>query len=677
MRASLVYSVMVSLALAAAGCGDDLPAETAGEASSTGAASDSTAAADTETVDDSSSGSTGEPEVPWDGTWPTLECDSLVPEVCAFPYPNNTFTVAADDTQTGRRVELSESMMPVANNGVATQRDIFNTRDGFSPGIGLLAFLPGAALDGLARADTIERSLEDDSPTVLLDTETGERVAHWVDIDMTTEDASRRSFIVQPATRLEDNRRYIVAIRNVVDGTGVPVPASPGFAALRDRTDSDDDTIEARRGLYTDIFGQLDAAGVGRDDLQLAWDFTTASKEDNTGWLIGMRDEALAGLPPEGPSYTITSTQLDWAEGVAVRVLGRMEVPLYLDQPGPGGVINLGADGRPEANGTAEYEFQILVPQSAMTEPAALLQFGHGLFGGHESVEGLGDFANRHNLVIFAFDWIGMSDEDVLPIGGLLSSGDLSQFQTLPSRLLQSHVNAILGMRMMMGGMVDDPVMVTPAGSAIDPDERYYFGGSLGGIMGSVYMAITPDVVRGGLGVPGQSFNVLLPRSVLFDPFFDILRANYSDPREIQLILAAAMLLWDRAEPTGFSKYIREEGAFPNTPAHEVLLQVAMGDNQVSNYGSYIMARTIGASVLTPTPQPIWGLPEVEAGHVGSVVIEHDFGLPPIPLDNVPMRMGPDPHAAIWNYDAGIDELEHFLRTGEAQSFCDGLCDPD
>lgn len=677
MRRPLVLTILSTLALVAAGCGDDLPAgnDDTATGSGTAAGTASTGLDTTEGADESSS--TGEPEVPWDGTWPTLECDPLVPEFCGFPFPNNVFTVVDSDAETGLRVDLSAEMMPMAANGVVTQRDVFNTRDGFSPGIGLLAFLPGASVDGLARPNSIDLSLAPDSPTVLLDTETGERVAHWAELDMTTDDATRRSFMIRPAARLEDNRRYIVAIRNVADDAGQTLTASPTFAALRDRTESDDKSVEARRGLYTDIFAQLDNAGVERDDLQLAWDFTTASKEDNTGWLIGMRDDALASLPPEGPSYTLDTIDMDWSEDVAIRIIGQMEVPLYLDQPGVGGVINLGADGRPEVNGTAEYPFQILVPYSALETPGTLLQFGHGLFGGHESVEGLGDFANRHNMIIFAFDWIGMSDEDVLPIGGLLSGGDLSAFETLPSRLLQSHVNAVLGMRMMMGGMVDDPIMETPVGSAINPDERYYFGGSLGGIMGSVYMAITPDVVRGGLGVPGQSFNLLLPRSVLFDPFFDILRVNYTDPRDIQMVLAAAMLLWDRAEPTGFSKYIREEGAFPNTPAHEVLIQVAIGDNQVSNYGSHIMARTIGTPLLVPSPQEVWGVEEVEAGHVGSAMIEHDFGLPPIPLDNVPMREGPDPHAAIWNYDAGIDELEHFLRSGEVISFCDGLCDPD
>lgn len=30
----------------------------------------------------------------------------------------------------------------------------------------------------------IQKSLRDDSPTVLMDAETGERIAHWVEVDM-------------------------------------------------------------------------------------------------------------------------------------------------------------------------------------------------------------------------------------------------------------------------------------------------------------------------------------------------------------------------------------------------------------------------------------------------------------------------------------------------------------
>lgn len=649
-------------------CGDECDPEITG--TSTGF--DSTEP--TDSLDDTSSGTTGEPEEPWDGEWPLLECDPIEPEICAFPFPSNVYTVADPTTATGRRVQLSQAAMPVAANGAMTRLDPFNARDGFSPGVAILTFLGDVSYTGLPRPDSIDLSLAEDCPTVLLDTETGERVPHWVDIDMTTDDASRRTFMIRPAARLEDGRRYIVAIRQVVDENGQTAPASNAFVALRDREQTVDPSVGPRRGLYADIFARLEEAGVARGYLQQAWDFTTASREDNTGWLVGMRDEALDLVGTEGPTYVLDTIDTDFSPDVAVRLVGQMEVPLYLDQPGIGGVINLGADGRPVQNGTAQYPFEVIVPQSAMNEPAALVQFGHGLFGGHENVQDLGAFANEHNLVIFALDWIGMSEQDALPTVGLLSAGDLAQFESLPSRLLQAHVNALLGMRMMSGRFVDEPAIQFAGGSAIDPSERYFFGASLGGIMGSVYMALTLDVERGGLGVPGQSFNLLMSRSELFDPFFDVLRITYDDPRDIQLVQSLVMMMWDRAEPTGYSKYIRTgELGMP----HEVLMQVAIGDHLVTNHGSHVMARTIGLPLVTPTPRSIWGVPEVESGHVGSAMIEHDFGLPPIPLDNVPMREGDDPHGVIWSYPVGIDELEHFLRTGEAMSFCEGPCDPE
>ena len=51
------------------------------------------------------------------------------------------------------------------------------------------------------------------------------------------------------------------------------------FAAYRDRTPTNQLPVEVRRGHMEDIFARLDAAGIERGDLYLAWDFTTQSTE--------------------------------------------------------------------------------------------------------------------------------------------------------------------------------------------------------------------------------------------------------------------------------------------------------------------------------------------------------------------------------------------------------------
>src|SRR5262249_31729268 len=150
-----------------------------------------------------------------------------------------------------------------------------------------------------------------------------------------------------------------------------------------------------------------------------------------------------------------------------------------------------------------------------------------------------------------------------------------------PDRLHQAMLNFIVAMRLMSGSMASDPAVMFNGQSAIDPTQKYYFGGSQGGILGAVYMAVTPDILRGGLGVPGQPYNLLLTRSVDFDEYFDVINNIYGDPLTLQLVLALIQGPWDRAEPGGYSHHIVND-PLPGTPAKRILMQVAIGDHQVT-----------------------------------------------------------------------------------------------
>ncbi|MGB5812132.1 MAG: hypothetical protein WBG86_16470, partial [Polyangiales bacterium] len=229
---------------------------------------------------------------------PALDCDPLTPSYCGFPYPNDYWTAEDATTVTGRQLTLPQVIMPQNMNGVQSTPGAFNEADGFSPGIAAMTLLPGATTTGLATSVMIESSLLPDARTVILNAATGERVPHWVEIDEYVVEAKKRvdaaedrpdfdidrglaeleqerAFMVRPAVRLEDATRYIVAIRGVLDGEGAMIPASPAFAALRDDEATSDPIVESRRGHFEELFSSLAAEGIARDDLQIAWDFTT------------------------------------------------------------------------------------------------------------------------------------------------------------------------------------------------------------------------------------------------------------------------------------------------------------------------------------------------------------------------------------------------------------------
>jgi hypothetical protein len=636
-------------------------------------------------------------------------CDPLAPSYCGFPYPNDYWTVTDSTTPTGLRLALPSEIMPVNRSGERTDPAPFNEMDGFSAALAAMTHMPGATVAGLPTPATIEASLALDSPTVILDAETGERLPHWVDLDAYVVEAKRRieqgedepdfsisrplaaleqerALMLRPAVRPEDGRRYIVAIRRVRDARGDPLAPSPAFQSLRDETVTDDAALEARREHFEEIFSTLESAGIQRDDLQLAWDFTTASRENNTGAMVAIRDDALARFP-DGVPYEIEVKDEDVREGIACRLEISFEMPLYVTQGGAGALLNLDDDGLPEQNGSFTYNAALVVPTSAQSVPAPLVQYGHGQLGAKEQVLGFQEVAAELNLAAFALDWVGFARDDVTLIVRTFFTSDMARFRAIPERMHQGFLNFLLAMRTLSRAADGGPSTVLNqrlasacGGAQIDGSKRYYFGGSQGGILGASIMALTTDIERGVLAVPGQPYNLLLQRSVNFDVYAPVLALGYDwNALHVQLALALIQGLWDRAEPTGYSKYIRTD-RLPGTPAHEVLIQVSKSDHQVTNLGAHLMARTIGGVVnLAPVIRPVWGISTVSGPHTGSAMIEVDFGNPDPPPTNVPPweDVVKDPHGRAFELDVLGPTLLKFFEDGVIENLCSGPCDQD
>ncbi|MBC8069660.1 MAG: hypothetical protein IAG13_15090 [Deltaproteobacteria bacterium] len=616
-----------------------------------------------------SSGSTGvvDPDPVVD--WPTLACDPLVPEYCGHPFPSNVFTAADTSTPTGRRLALSDEMMPVSYYDVRASPTPWSRSDGFSPGSSILVFLPGASAAGLPSVLDIAASVLPDSPTVLLDAETGEPVAHFAELDLSATDKAKRTLFIRPAQRLRNDARYIVALRGVVDAAGAPIPASPAFAALRDGTElTAEPSVEQRRPLYSDIFAKLGDAGIDRATLQIAWDFTTASDENIVTPLVHMRDTAL-GLVGDAPRFTIDDVQTDFDPRVAFRVTGTFEVPLFVDVPGPDAVPNIGDDGLPEAVGTWDFDFELLIPARAVAEPVQLLHYGHGLLGTRAEVESeeFLELCENYGWAIFSTNWIGLAAEDEAYIGVILQSGKIEDFDRMFARLQQAVVNHLVLDRVMTLGIAADPMFA----DVLDGSQLGYYGISLGGIMGALYMSVSQDTVRGGLEVMGTPFSMLLSRSAQFDAFFAIAQSTYADPRDTQKVLAMVQILWDRVEPNGFLPHLRDT-PLADTPSHEVMMRAAVGDHSVPTIAAQVMARSLGVPHVESGVRAVYGLETVAEPPAGSAYIEYDFGLPSEPACALPQRACKDPHGGIRVLPEAAEQLDHFLRAGEVRNFCPG-----
>jgi hypothetical protein len=645
--------------------------------------------------------------------------------LCLLPFPDDYYTVSDDSTATGRRIALKAPAMPRNVSGTSIDAAPYRLNDGFSPGQPIVLRIPGldnpaaVANTGAVPINHLGRYADADAPVVLIDAETGERAPIFTEIDSNATKPKSTAFEIQPATNLASGHRYIVALRNLKDADGKTIPAPEGFRYYRDRLPTSKQAIKGRRAHFEDVFGTLRDAGIRRSSLYLAWDFTVASDENIAARVLSMRDDAFAELGDDdmsdltvegdAPAFQVTQVNnftADQDPRVARQVLGTFTVPCYLAPScAPGGQFDLDSDGLPTENGTWTANFECIIPRVAVDEPGAEpgrpSLYGHGLFGSagevHAGVQK--DLANQYGFVLCATDEIGMSSSDI-PVPTLAILNDLSNFPKLADRLQQGLLDELYLGRLMIhpdGFLSNAAFHVDPqdleSAPVIDPSELYYDGNSQGGIMGGALTAISPDFTRAALGVPAMRYSMLLPRSVDFDEFAQFLYPAYPNELTRPLLLSLIQMLWDRGEPNGYANRMTDD-PLPNTPAHKVLMNVAFGDHQVTNWAADIEARSIGAATHLPIldtgrwadVDALWNVPAIQSyPYDGSAVIYWDIGpvrpdpatpgsmigVPPPPLENLPNRGGEDPHGAPRGAPGGLQQVSDFLAPDGAVT---GVC---
>jgi hypothetical protein len=328
-----------------------------------------------------------------------------------------------------------------------------------------------------------------------------------------------------------------------------------------------------------------------------------------------------------------------------------------------------------------------------------LFLLGHGLFGtGASMIGGIQDLAGLGSsgefpYVAAATDWRGLSAFDVLWLGGqILGFGPphgLNDFKALPDRLRQGMLNTLVLVRMMKSGVfnADARFHVDGTPAFAGPDTlAVYDGISLGGIMGTWLAALTPDVERFGLDVPGINFSLLLQRSTQFTLFETLLvNQGLEDPLDMLLGLGLLHELWVSAEPMGYARHVTRDPLPGSGDPKQVLVMGAWLDKQVSNLATELLARTLNVPTLTSSlMQGFAGIPDVR-GPVPSGTVFWDTGSfdildpahdPFIPAlaNEIPSPVC-DPHSVRPSIPAGVDQLFHFLREGEVIDTCDGVCD--
>ena len=156
-----------------------------------------------------------------------------------------------------------------------------------------------------------------------------------------------------------------------------------------------------------------------------------------------------------------------------------------------------------------------------------------------------------------------------------------------------------------------------------------------------------------------------MPRSSAFAGLEFFVHAAMQTEMGSQVYDAMLATALDRIDPATYASYL--------VGPRQVLSQIGIGDSSVSNPSSFFFARTLGLSMVQPSPEKVFGIPLADPSTLQSAITVWDFGVSPetyrvpgAPPDNAV-------HNGLRNVPTAMKQMDAFYD-GAITNPCNGPC---
>ncbi|PXY76153.1 MAG: hypothetical protein CXX81_16430 [Methanobacteriota archaeon] len=611
----------------------------------------------------------------------TTGCENLNPLHCMLPFPSNAFLIDDNSTTTGYKVNYASNTLPSSGTTSNVEIAALNRFDGFSPSTQIMtAFTTLPNLTGVANQYSIATSLSSDHATVLLNFKTGERVAHWIEVDDRANNPSATIVFMRTLGALDTNTTYGVAFIGLSDLSGNAVTASLAMQAIIDGDLTTSADIEDRRGVIDALLDDLEELDYQRTDVKSAWVFHTASSQSILSDISVMRSDALTRLGEDGIGCTVTSSEDDYGgdDTLLRRIRGTFTAPQYLESQNPPALIVRDNNSIPQFVEDAEIPFTMVIPHvlADLNESGPLVVFGHGFLGTGEGTSNyLGGWAEEYKVSFIATDLYGWSESDFDTLG--LGMIDPSYFQHQAERIEQALINKMAMIRTFKGICSDLDEMYSDEINLVNTSDVHYMGYSLGGIYGASVVAVSPDIDRAALWVGGSGFSTFVERSTNFATFAELFShsAAYPERNDRALLIGVMQQMWDCSDPETFLPFAND-GYESVIEPFSFLSIISVNDAQVPGISSDRAARTAGIPVLDSSARLPYGITPQSGPISGSAIVYWDGGYDAMPDGNSPPPVGDagKAHNEIAIIEDVNEMVKEFLHTGVVIDTCDETC---
>lgn len=497
-----------------------------------------------------------------------LECNPTAWLTCGVPFPSDYWSVDDQTSPTGKRLSMNDGIL----------RDVvleeLPAEDGFTPS----QMFNGASGYSAASAVVFEflstpdpATLEDAVRAIDLTTGLEVPVRAQVSEYAASDKVSFPSHVVEifPLSRWEYGHEILVY---VTDELELEYPETKLAARL----------LTANPYVFS-MITTMTLKGINVTNVRNATRFTVRDRDE----VVTPVKNAVAEMherPHEVRDLQVIPKPFD--QDIAALVLGELQVYNYRTNGGTG-VVDFNAEPMVQW-----VPFRLTLPEAARAGGAPVSLYAHGLGLRKESDDIVSTMNAELGIATFAIDFPnhgdraeadgGMifavlnTDELAKPVGMMIQDtmDFASAHATLKTALADLDVIGPATWRS-FGGMMPDGV------PDINPDHVMMEGTSLGGVLGSVYGSLAPDLLGGVYHVTGVGVTSILSDSILWEPMFANLEPASATGAEALMLRGAIQQSLDYGDSINFIDYFR----YPEIGENQrpLMLTMGAGDTIVTN----------------------------------------------------------------------------------------------
>lgn len=550
-------------------------------------------------------------------------CNPLSILTCALPFPSNYWAVNDTNSPTGISIQMSndvlrpevQTQLPEAN-GISVEQ-IFNDSHGFSAASAVVFEFEN-------QPDESTLTKYGDNAVFALDLTTDKPVEIRTQINQYARShrVSAPSEILEvfPLSRWEFGHTIAVVVTKSLD-----IPnEQQDFSSLRNQA-SDAEEI----AYFAQLSNAINRLGLDESNVRSATLFTVRDRDEV---LVPIRTLVETTFAGDHPVRNVDVHYKGYFNRRAALITGELRTDNYRKEFGIGLV---------DFNGSAKEQwipFRLTLPRTARHSGSAPIAFyAHGLGGNKESDLLMADLNAGLGIATFSVDFPNHGARSDADGGEVFDNLEIAKLTREIGMMTQNNIDFAAAHKALIG-MSDLDVLgkwrwggcwkCSDGIPDLDTSRVFMQGTSLGGVLGSAYAALSPNLDGAVFQVSGVGVTSILAGSMLWDLMFSKLEPPAATGAEALLLKGAIQQMLDFGDSINYIDLMR----YPDNgrPIRPLLVITGEGDSIVPNDSSVAMARIAGLPLVG---KELYDIPGVERH---DTVDELGFGItqqPPLVAD--------------------------------------------